>query len=156
RGLRRARPPGVGGARGRRLHDGRHGGRGGGGARHRRRGQGRGRHLRTGGSAGLICIGHRRGGQMELQIKGRNLEVSESMRTFAERKLAKLDRLVHQSTRVEVELSVEKNPSVAANQIAEATVWLKGRTLRAKQASRDMKASIDALTEKLHRELAEL
>jgi ribosome hibernation promoting factor len=93
---------------------------------------------------------------VELQIKGRNLEVSETMRTFAERKLAKIDRLVHQSTRVEVELSVEKNPSVAANQIAEATVWLKGRTLRAKQASRDMKASIDELTEKLHRELAEL
>lgn len=93
---------------------------------------------------------------MELQIKGRNLEVSESMRAFAERKLAKLGRLMHESTRVEVELSVEKNPSVAANQVAEATVWLKGRTLRAKEATRDMKSSIDELTEKLHRELAEL
>lgn len=93
---------------------------------------------------------------MELQIKGRNLEVSETMRTHAERKLAKLDRLMHQSTRVEVELSVEKNPSVAANQIAEATVWLKGKTLRCTKATRDMKSSIDELTEKLHRELAEL
>ena len=93
---------------------------------------------------------------MELQIKGKNLEVSETMRTFAERKLAKLGKLTHPSTRVELELSVEKNPSVAANQIAEATVWLKGKTLRCKQASRDMKASIDELTEKLHRELAEL
>jgi ribosome-associated translation inhibitor RaiA len=35
-------------------------------------------------------------------------------------------------------------------------VWLKGRTLRGREASRDMKASIDALTEKLQRELAEL
>jgi ribosome hibernation promoting factor len=93
---------------------------------------------------------------VELQIKGRNLEVSESTRAHAERKLAKLGRLMHESTRVEVELSVEKNPSVAANQVAEATVWLKGRTLRAKEATRDMKASIDELTEKLHRELAEL
>ena len=93
---------------------------------------------------------------MELQIKGRNLEVSETMRTFAERKLAKIDRLCHASTRVELELAVEKNPSVAANQIAEATVVLKGRTLRCKEASRDMKASIDALTAKLHRELSEL
>jgi putative sigma-54 modulation protein len=93
---------------------------------------------------------------MELQIKGRNLEVSETMRTFAERKLAKLGRMVHDSTRVELELTVEKNPSVAANQVAEATVWLKGRTLRCREASRDMKASIDALTEKLQRELAEL
>jgi len=93
---------------------------------------------------------------MELQIKGRNLEVSETMRDFAERKLAKIGRMMHDSTRVELELTVEKNPSVAANQVAEATVWLKGRTLRCKEASRDMKASIDALTEKLQRELAEL
>jgi putative sigma-54 modulation protein len=93
---------------------------------------------------------------VELQIKGRNLEVSESMRAFAERKLAKIGRLCHESTRIELELAVEKNPSVAANQVAEATVWLKGKTLRCKEASRDMKASIDALTEKLHRELSEL
>jgi putative sigma-54 modulation protein len=93
---------------------------------------------------------------MELQIKGRNLEVSETMREFAERKLAKLDRQLRPTTRVELELAVEKNPSVAANQVAEATVWLKGRTLRAREASRDMKASIDELTEKLQRELSEL
>jgi putative sigma-54 modulation protein len=93
---------------------------------------------------------------MELQIKGRNLEVSETMRAFAERKLAKLGRMVHDSTRVELELTVEKNPSVAANQVAEATVSLKGRTLRCREASRDMKASIGELTEKLQRELAEL
>src|SRR5579884_1186343 len=93
---------------------------------------------------------------MELQIKGRNLEVSDTMRDFAERKFAKLERRLHPNTRVELELCVEKNPSVAANQVAEATVWLKGRTLRARETSRDMKASIDELTEKLHRELAEL
>jgi len=93
---------------------------------------------------------------MELQIKGRNLEVSESMRAFAERKLAKIGRLCHESTRVELELAVEKNPSVAAHEVAEATVWLKGRTLRAREASRDMKASIDEVTEKLHRELTDL
>ena len=93
---------------------------------------------------------------MELQIKGRNLEVSETMRTFAERKLAKLDRQLKPDTRVELELCVEKNPSVAANQVAEATVWLKGHTLRCKEASRDMKSSIDQLAEKLHRELSKL
>jgi putative sigma-54 modulation protein len=93
---------------------------------------------------------------MELQIKGRNLEVSDSIRDYATRKLTKLERQVHAATRIELELAVEKNPSVAANQIAEATVSLKGRTLRCREASRDMKASIDGLTEKLHRELAEL
>jgi putative sigma-54 modulation protein len=93
---------------------------------------------------------------MQLHVKGKNLEVSDSIRAYAERKLAKLDKQVHATTVVEVELAVERNPSVAANQVAEATVWLKGHTLRAREATRDMKASIDDLTEKLHRELAEL
>jgi putative sigma-54 modulation protein len=93
---------------------------------------------------------------MELQIKGRNLEVSDSMRAYAERKLAKLGRQVHENTRAELELSVEKNPSVAAHEVAEVTMWLKGRTLRAREASRDMKAAIDAVTDKLQRELSEL
>src|SRR5712675_1618088 len=90
---------------------------------------------------------------MQLQIKGKNLEVSDSIRTYAERKLAKLDKQLHDTTRVELELAVEKNPSVSANQVAEATVWLKGHTLRAREATRDMKASIDELTEKLLRQV---
>src|SRR5437667_36544 len=60
---------------------------------------------------------------MQLHVKGKNLEVSDSIRRYAERKLAKLDRKVHALTRVEVELAVERNPSVAANQVAGATVW---------------------------------
>lgn len=92
---------------------------------------------------------------MQLQIKGKNLDVSDAIRTYAERKLAKLDKQLHDTTRVELELAVEKNPSVAENQIAEATVWLKGHTLRAREVTRDMKASIDELTEKLLRQVHE-
>ncbi len=92
---------------------------------------------------------------MQLQIKGKNLSVSDSIRTYTERKLAKLDRLVHDTTRIEIELAVEKNPSVADNQVAEATVKLKGHTLRAREASSDMKASIDELAEKLLRQVRE-
>jgi putative sigma-54 modulation protein len=90
---------------------------------------------------------------MQLQVKGKNLEVSDSIRSYAERKLSKLDKQVHALTQIEVELAVEKNPSVAENQVAEATVWLKGHTLRAREATRDMKASIDQLTEKLLRQI---
>ena len=92
---------------------------------------------------------------MQLRIKGKNLEVSDSIREYAERKLSKLDKQLHSSTDVEVELQVEKNPSVAANQIAEATIRLKGpNVLRARGATQDMKASIDELTEKLIRQIA--
>jgi putative sigma-54 modulation protein len=92
---------------------------------------------------------------MQLQIKGKNLVVSDSVRTYAERKLAKLDRMVHADAQIEIELAVEKNPSVSDNQVAEATVRLKGHTLRAREASGDMKASIDELTEKLMRQVRE-
>lgn len=90
---------------------------------------------------------------MRLQVKGKNLEVSETIRTYAEEKLKKLDGRLHELTQVELELCVEKNPSIAANQIAEATIWTKGPTLRAREASSDMKASIDQLIEKLLRQL---
>ena len=90
---------------------------------------------------------------MELNIKGKNLEVSDAVRRYAERKLGKLDKQLSKLARVEVELAVEKNPSISENQVAEATVWLKGHTLRAREATRDMKASIDELSEKLLRQI---
>jgi putative sigma-54 modulation protein len=90
---------------------------------------------------------------MRLQVKGKNVEISDSIRRYAEDKLRKLDRQLHELTQVELELCVEKNPSIAANQIAEATIWTKGPTLRAREASEDMKASIDLLTEKLLRQV---
>ena len=90
---------------------------------------------------------------MRLQVKGKNLEVSDSIRTYAEEKLGKLDRQLHELTLVELELAVERNPSISANQVAEATNFTKGPVLRAREASGDMKASIDQLTEKLLRQV---
>ena len=92
---------------------------------------------------------------MQLHVKGKNLEVSDSIRDYAERKLGKLEKALHPTTRVEVELAVERNPSVAENQVAEATVWLKGHTLHLRESTRDMKASIDELTAKLLRQVHE-
>jgi putative sigma-54 modulation protein len=93
---------------------------------------------------------------MQLHVKGKNLEVNDSIREYVERKLQKLDRRVHETTRVEIELAVEKNPSIAESQVAEATVHLKGRTLRAREAERDMKAAIDELADKLVRQIKDI
>src|ERR1044071_9308019 len=93
---------------------------------------------------------------MQLHVKGKNLEVNDSIRDYAERKLQKLDRRVHELTRVEIELTVERNPSIAESQVAEATVHLKGHTLRAREAARDMKAAIDELVDKLVRQVRDL
>jgi putative sigma-54 modulation protein len=90
---------------------------------------------------------------MRLQVKGKNVEVSDAIRTYAEEKLGRLERQLADPTRVELELAVEKNPSIADNHVAEGTIWTKGPVLRAKEASTDMRASIDLLADKLERQV---
>ena len=90
---------------------------------------------------------------MRLQVKGNNFEVTPSIREYAERKLAKLDKVLAEQTQVEVELSEQRNPSIAASYVAEGTIFAKGTTLRAREASSDMRASIDELVDKLERQV---
>src|SRR5213593_1626796 len=67
---------------------------------------------------------------MRLQVKGKNVEVSEAIRTYAEEKLGRLERQLADPTRVELELAVEKNPSIADNHVAEATIWTRRPAVR--------------------------
>ena len=90
---------------------------------------------------------------MRLQVKGKNVEISDAIRSYAEEKLGKLERQLADPTVVELELAVERNPSIADKIVAEATIWTKGPTLRAKERSTDMRASIDLLTDKLERQV---
>jgi putative sigma-54 modulation protein len=90
---------------------------------------------------------------VRLQVKGKNVEVTDSIRRYAEEKLGKLERQLADPTRVELELAVERNPSISANHVAEATIWTKGPVLRAREASADHKASIDQLVDKLERQV---
>jgi putative sigma-54 modulation protein len=90
---------------------------------------------------------------VRLQVKGKNLEISDSLYQYAEEKLGKLDKHLNDATRLELELAVEKNPSISQSQVAEATVWTKGPILRARESSDDMKASIDLLVAKLERQV---
>ncbi len=92
---------------------------------------------------------------MELHVKGKNLEVHDSIRSYAERKLGKLERRVHAATVVELELAVEKNPSIPDSQVAEAIVHVKGGTLRARETAHDMKAAIDELADNLVRQVTD-
>jgi putative sigma-54 modulation protein len=90
---------------------------------------------------------------VRLQVKGKNVEVTDSIREYAEEKLSKLERQLADPTRVELELAVERNPSISQNHVAEATIWTKGPILRAREASADHKASIDQLVDKLERQV---
>lgn len=91
---------------------------------------------------------------MKLLVKGKNVDVSRRVQEYAEKRLSKLSlQLDDDVTRMELELTEEKNPRVADAHVAEATVWTKGRALRAKEASHDVYASIDLVADKLARQV---
>jgi putative sigma-54 modulation protein len=93
---------------------------------------------------------------MKTQIKGRNVTVTPALQDYANEKIAHVHKLLQQRkidevTRVELELKVEKNPSIPEPCIAEATVFTRGPVIRARESSTDMYAAIDLVTDKLVR-----
>lgn len=94
---------------------------------------------------------------MQTIIKGRNIELTQALKTHAEEKISKIDRYFERGTKIEIELSVEKNPSISDNQTVEVTVFADhSSVIRAKQSSSDMYASIDMLIDKLGKRLKKL
>ena len=93
---------------------------------------------------------------MRLQVKGKNVELSQTLKDYAQKRVGKLEKHLNDSARVELELAAERNPSIEASQIAEGTIWTKGPVIRAKERSHDMKASIDLLVDKLERQAQRL
>jgi len=90
---------------------------------------------------------------MQIIVKGRHMAVSDPIRAYAEEKVAKAARVFdHNTMSAEIELYVEKNPSIENNHVAEVTVTSKGPVIRAKEASVDMYAAIDLVSEKLERQ----
>jgi putative sigma-54 modulation protein len=93
---------------------------------------------------------------MKTQIKGRNVTVTDALQDYANEKIEHvhkllLQRKIDEVTRVELELLVEKNPSIPDPCIAEATVFTRGPVIRARESSTDMYAAIDLVTDKLQR-----
>jgi putative sigma-54 modulation protein len=90
---------------------------------------------------------------MRLTIKGRNIELTPALKQYASEKLSKITKLFDQIHEITAILSVEKNPSISDNQVAEVTVILKKGRIQAKEASENMYASIDLLADKVERQI---
>ena len=90
---------------------------------------------------------------MRIEVKGRNVPVSEDLREHVERRFRVIGKQVSELAELEVEVSEEHNPSIAESQVAEATLHLKGVTLRASSASKDMHHSINVVSEELARQV---
>jgi putative sigma-54 modulation protein len=90
---------------------------------------------------------------MRVQVKARHGHVSDSVRTYAEEKLGKLGRRVHDLTVIELTLSREHNPSIADDHAAEAIVHAKGPNIVVRGQATTWEAAIDRLLDKLERQI---
>ena len=90
---------------------------------------------------------------MRIEVKGRNLPVTDELRECVTRRFDKVAKQVSPLAVLEVELCAERNPANPDNQVAEATLYLKGVTLRAENASRDLKHSINLAADELGRQV---
>jgi putative sigma-54 modulation protein len=90
---------------------------------------------------------------MDVKIQGRNLEITPRLREYVEHKAGRLDRYLGTINEVRVDLAVENTRSAEDRQVAQFTVYSKRAILRAEERSGDIFASIDAVLDKLHRQI---
>ena len=90
---------------------------------------------------------------MQLKLTARHDNPSDATRKYAEAKLSKLDRRLHDLTLVEVTFSRERNPSIADDHTVEAIVHAKGPNLVARESARTYEVAIDRLVDKLERQV---
>jgi putative sigma-54 modulation protein len=91
---------------------------------------------------------------MQLIIQGKNIEVTDRLQEYIERKVGKLDRYLPTITEARMELAVEDAKSAKDRQVAQLTVRSKGTFLRAEGRTADMFTSIDAVVDKMYRQIA--
>ena len=85
---------------------------------------------------------------MKIIISGKNIEITDGLRSAVEDKLGKLERYFTPETDIIVTLSVEKE-----RQKIEVTIPVKGNIIRSEQVSNDMYVSIDLVEEVIERQL---
>jgi putative sigma-54 modulation protein len=90
---------------------------------------------------------------MRIAVKGRNVPVDDELRARIEKKFGKVAKQVSEVAELEVELSEERNPAIPDSQVAEATLHLKGVTLRARERSDGMAHSINLVADDLARQV---
>jgi putative sigma-54 modulation protein len=90
---------------------------------------------------------------VRIEVRGKNVEVTDELREAVIQRFARVGKQVSELATLEVELLEEKNPRIADREVAEATLQLKGVTLRAKEASPDMLHSIHEMAEDIRRQV---
>ena len=92
---------------------------------------------------------------MEVSISTRNLDTTPRLQEYVERKVSRLDRYLPDIDEAQVDLKVENARSAAHRQVAQLTIrTTHGTILRAEERAADMFMSIDAVMDKMYRQMA--
>jgi putative sigma-54 modulation protein len=90
---------------------------------------------------------------MRIAVKGRNLVVTDELREGVQRRFEKVSKQVSELAELEVELWEDTTPGNPDRYTAEATLRLKGTSLRAKESARDFKHAINLLGDDMARQV---
>ncbi len=90
---------------------------------------------------------------MRIGVKGRNFDVSEEIRQKVGKRFEKIGKQVSDLAQVDIELSEERNPSIRNSCVAEATLYLKGVTLRSKTSADNMSTAVSDCADELSRQV---
>ena len=93
---------------------------------------------------------------MKTIVKGKNVEVPERVRAYAERKLQRIERILDDRSDAVVELSNEQHRSAADAHIAEVTLSIDGQMLHTRAAGISYQAAIDDVLDKVERRAVDL
>jgi putative sigma-54 modulation protein len=93
---------------------------------------------------------------MDIQIRGKNVHVSEALKRATQEKLARIDRFADGHGRIEVDYFELRNRRIHDNQVCEVLVHLKGHLLKAHAASTDLHAALDLVVDKVEHQAKKL
>ena len=90
---------------------------------------------------------------MRITVKGRNIEITDAIRAYAEEKIGKVVTHYDQIQSIDVVLNVIKNPSVSQNHTAEVICKFVSGSVQAEESAESMYASIDLVADKITRQV---
>jgi putative sigma-54 modulation protein len=90
---------------------------------------------------------------MRIDVKGRHFDVTEDVQRKVQKRFEKVGKQVSELATLDIELSEERNPSIRESCIAEATLYLKGTTLRASARADNMPTAVGDTADELARQV---
>ena len=90
---------------------------------------------------------------MQLVLKGKNVELTDTLRGYVDKRMGRLDRFLDNKTEATVELTREQTKSSEQRHVAQVTMLVNGTILRGEEKAHDILAAIDAVTDVMNRQI---